>query len=71
MSLNGVKFQVVVPSQQTPQTCTFLGFDRGEVDVPVQLRYGAVSLDDWCPPSQDSKVDSSHSSLEDETTMPF
>jgi len=71
MSLNGGKFQVVVIFQQTPQTCTFLGFHRGEVDVPVQLRYGAVSLDDLCPTFQDSRVDSSHSTLEDETTMPF
>jgi len=71
MSLNGAKFQVFVLLQQTPQTCTSLGFHSGEAYVPVQWRYGAVSLDDWCPTFQDSRMDSSHSTLEDETTMPF
>jgi hypothetical protein len=71
MSLNGAKFQVVVLFQQTPQICMFLGFHSGEVDVPVQVRYGAMSLDDWCPTLQDSRVDLSHSTLEDEPTMPF
>jgi len=70
-SLNGAKFQVVVLLQQTPQTCKFLGFHTGEVDMSVLLRYGVVSLDDCCPTFPDSRVDSSHSTLEDETTMPF
>ena len=70
-SINGAKFQVVILLQQTPQTCKFLGFHRGEVGMPVLLRYGVMSLNDWCPTFPDSRVDSSHSTLEDETTMPF
>lgn len=71
MSLNGAKLQVIVLLQQTPQTCKFLGFHSGEGDMPVLLGYGAASWDDWCPTFQDSKIDSSHSTLEDESTMPF
>jgi len=60
MSLNGAKLQVIVILQQTPQTCKFLGFHTGEVDVPVLLRYAAVSMDDCRPTFQDSTVVLSH-----------
>jgi hypothetical protein len=71
MSLNGAKFQVVLLLQQTPQTCKFLGFHSGEVEVPVLLGYGAMLLVDWCPAFQDSRADLFHLTLEGETSMLF
>jgi hypothetical protein len=32
----------------TLHICKLLGFRSGAVDTPVLMRYGLVSLDDWC-----------------------